>query len=85
MESGDVFCRDSVRFRSLEDDLIDEQRWQAKATLMAATGLSILTQPIQDHLAELEQRLSARITEVNQRLSAGENEHFELKKSRDQL
>jgi hypothetical protein len=68
LESGDVFCRDSVRFRSLEDDLIDEQRWQAKATLMAATGLSILTQPIQDHLAELEQRLSARITEVNQRL-----------------
>ena len=80
LESGDVFCRDSVRFRSLEDDLIDEQRWQAKATLMATTGLSILTQPIRDHLAELEQRLSARITEVNQRLSAGENEHFELKK-----
>lgn len=80
LESGDVFCRDSVRFRSLEDDLIDEQRWQAKATLIATTGLSILTQPIRDHLAELEQRLSARITEVNQRLSAGENEHFELKK-----
>lgn len=69
LESGAVFCRDSVRFRSLEDDLIDEQRWQAKATLMATTGLSILTQPIRDHLAELEQRLSARITEVNQRLS----------------
>ncbi|MEO0012914.1 MAG: hypothetical protein RLZZ535_1303, partial [Cyanobacteriota bacterium] len=80
LESGDVFCRDSVRFRSLEDDLIDEQRWQAKATLMAATGLSILTQPIRDHLAELEQRLEARITEVNQRLSTGKNEHFELKK-----
>ncbi len=85
LESGDVFCRDSVRFRSLEDDLIDEQRWQEKATLITATGLSILTQPIRDHLAELEQRLSARITEVNQRLCAGENEHFELKKKGSQM
>jgi hypothetical protein len=84
LESGDVFCRDSVRFRSLEDDLIDEQRWQAKATLITASGLSILNQPIQDHLAELEQRLEARITAVNQRLNAGENEHFEVKKKGSQ-
>lgn len=85
LESGDVFCRDSIRFRSLEDDLIDEQRWQQKANLVAATGLSILNQPIRDHLAELEQRLEARITEVNKRLSAGENEHFELKKRGSQV
>lgn len=84
LESGDVFCHDSVRFRSLEDDLIDEQRWQAKATLIAAAGLANLKQPIQDHLAELEQRLEARITAVNQRLSAGENEHFEVKKKGSQ-
>lgn len=80
LESGDVFCRDSVRFRSLEDDLIDQHQWQQKASLISATGLTLLQQPIQDHLAELEQRLEARITEVNHRLSAGENEHFELHK-----
>ena len=28
LESGDIFCRDSVRFRSFEDDLLDDQRWQ---------------------------------------------------------
>jgi TnpA family transposase len=80
LESGDVFCRDSVRFRSLEDDLIDEPQWQQKAALISKTGLTILNQPIQDHLAELEQRLEARILEVNRRLSTGKNEHFEIKK-----
>ncbi|MEM9008534.1 MAG: Tn3 family transposase [Cyanobacteria bacterium P01_F01_bin.86] len=85
LESGDVFCRDSVRFRSLEDDLIDEQQWQQKASLISATGLTLLKQPIREHLAELEQRLEARITEVNQRLNAGENEHFEIKKRGSQV
>jgi len=30
LEAGDIFCRDSVRFRSFEDDLLDDQRWQDK-------------------------------------------------------
>jgi hypothetical protein len=39
LESGDIFCRESVRFRSFEDDLLDDQRWQEKETLIADTGL----------------------------------------------
>ena len=80
LESGDIFCRDSVRFRSFEDDLLSEQQWSAKADLIAATGLTTLNHPIQDHLAALEQTLESRLKEVNQRLSAGENQHFEVKK-----
>ncbi|MEL7228252.1 MAG: hypothetical protein AAGL17_26350 [Cyanobacteria bacterium J06576_12] len=67
LESGDVFCRDSVRFRSLEDDLIDEHRWQQKATLIEQTGLSVLQQPIQDHLDDLKavwQQLSVCVAVV---------------------
>ena len=80
LEAGDIFCRNSVSFRSFEDDLIDDQRWQKKEKLIAETGLTILNQPIQEHLAELEQRLEARITDVNQRIATGENEHIEIKK-----
>ena len=69
-----------MRFRSFEDDLLDDQRWQDKDTLMTNTGLAILEQPIRDHLAELEERLEARLQEVNQRIAAGENPHFEVKK-----
>ncbi|MEL6472407.1 MAG: Tn3 family transposase, partial [Cyanobacteria bacterium J06623_4] len=79
LESGDVFCSDSVRFRSLEDDLIDERRWQQKAALIEATGLSVLNQPIHDHLADLKEQLETRFVQVNKRLLTGQNEHFEIK------
>jgi TnpA family transposase len=80
LESGDIFCRDSVRFRSFEDDLLSEQQWKAKTELMTATGLTILKQPIQEYLTALEQQLESRLAQVNQHLSAGENPHFEVKK-----
>ena len=85
LESGDIFCRDSVRFRSFEDDLLSEQQWKAKAELISATGLAILKQPIQDHLMTLEHQLETRLTEVNQRVSTGENLHFEVKKRGSQV
>ncbi len=87
LEAGDIFCPDSVRFRSFEDYLIDNQEWQQhKEKLIADTGLTILKQPSacdrtrQEHLKSLEQMLEARITEVNQRITSGENEHFKIKK-----
>lgn len=80
LESGNIFCHDSVRFRSFEDDLISREQWQAKDEWIAATELPLLKQPIQAHLAELEEKLESRLAEVNQRLSSGENPHFEIKK-----
>jgi len=80
LEAGDIFCRDSVRFRSFEDDLLDKQKWQNKEELIALTGLTVFKQPIRDHLAMLEQALENRITEVNQRIAKGLNEHFQIKK-----
>jgi len=80
LEAGDIFCRDSVRFRSFEDDLIDKQRWQKKDELIASTGLAALKQPIREHLTMLKQSLENRIAEVNQRIAKGLNEHFQIKK-----
>ncbi|POB10187.1 Tn3 family transposase [Sulfobacillus sp. hq2] len=79
LEAGDVFCRDSIRFRSFEDDLIEDEQWQQKEKLMADVGLTTVSQPIRDHLAELEQRLEARITEVNHRIASGDNEQVQIK------
>src|SRR6266436_7683449 len=78
LEAGDLFCRDSVHFRSFEDDLLDDQQWANKDVLLAQTGLAILAQPIQDHLAELKCQLEDRIGTVNQRISAGENSHLHI-------
>ncbi len=81
LESGDVFCRDSVRFRSLDEDLLSDEQWQEKETLIAQVGLPILTQPAEVHLAKLENLLETRLEQVNQRIASGQNESIEIKKS----
>lgn len=79
LEAGEIFCRASVQFRSFEEDLLDDQQWQKKETLLITTGLTSLQQAGQAHLAALEQTLEERLTQVNQRIAAGENEHFQRK------
>ena len=85
LEAGDIFCRDSIRFRSLEDDLIDDLLWQDKQKLMVGNNLTNLTYPINEHLILLEKTLEERIAEVNHRINAGENEHFQIKKRGNQV
>ena len=80
LEAGDLYCRDSVRFRSFEEDLVDDTTWQRKTELIERTGLPLLQQPIEDQLEILEQELEDRIATVNQRITAGENEYFKIKK-----
>jgi TnpA family transposase len=79
LEAGDVFCRNSVRYRSFEDDLLDDVRWQNKEELITETGLAILEQPIEELLASLEQQLEHLLVEVNQRIAMGENKHIKRK------
>jgi TnpA family transposase len=81
LEAGDIFCHDSVRFRSFEDDLLDEEQWQRKEELIASTGLSILQEPVGEHLDWLEQLLEQRLLEVNRRIASGENKQFRRKRS----
>jgi TnpA family transposase len=80
LEAGDIFCLDSVRFRNFEDDLLDDQQWQQREKLIAEVSPIILSQPIRDHLSELELQLENRISEVNRRIISGENEYFKIKK-----
>ena len=84
LEAGHLFCRDSVSFRSLEDDLIDDERWKDKEALLATAGLSHLNVPIQDHLAVLEEQLEGRLKTVISRILSGQNEAITFKnKKRD--
>jgi TnpA family transposase len=80
LESGDVFCRYSVRFRSFEDDLLGDEQWQEKETLIAQVGLPILTQKAEEHLAELKELLETRLKQVNRRIASSENNHIEIKR-----
>lgn len=85
LEAGDIYCRDSIRFRSFEDDLIDTTTWKnQKELLIKRAGLPILEQPIEEHLAYLEEELETLICNVNQRISSGENTHIKIGNRRNQ-
>ncbi len=78
LEAGDLSCRQSVRFRSFEDELLSDDAWQHKEALIARLGLPVLTQPIAAQLADLEHQLEERLQAVNQRLASGENTHVRI-------
>ncbi|HEY1016901.1 MAG TPA: Tn3 family transposase, partial [Herpetosiphonaceae bacterium] len=74
LETGELVCRQSLRFRSLEDDLIPLADWRAtKEAYLAAMNLPRLQQPISDHLADLEQELEGQLDRVNGRIASGAN------------
>jgi len=86
LEAGDVYCRDSIKFRSFEDDLVNDKTWHFKKDeLIEQTGLSILKIPIEEHLATLESQLEGQIAAVNQRIASGENVSIKIKKKRDRM
>lgn len=82
LDAGEMNCRESLKFRSFEDDLIDEKIWQQKDILLEQLNLAILSQPIELHLRELENQLEERLAQVNQRIAEQENESFNTKGSR---
>lgn len=79
MQSGDIFCRDSIQYRSFEDDLIDEGKWEQKESIIQDLHLTILQQPIEQYLKELENKLETRITSINKRITSGKNKHVQVK------
>jgi hypothetical protein len=44
------FCRDSIQYRSFEDDLVDEDTWVHKESMIQDFNLTKLQQPIEQHL-----------------------------------
>src|SRR5258708_2516795 len=57
LEAGDLFCRDSVHFRSFEDDILDHHQTANKDGVLTQTRSALLQQPIQDHLDALKCQL----------------------------
>ncbi|WP_256260793.1 hypothetical protein [Bacillus thuringiensis] len=74
LQSGDVFCRDSIQYRSFEDDLVDEDTWVHKESMIQDFNLTKLQQPIEQHLKELENKLEARIISINKRITSGKKQ-----------
>lgn len=82
IEAGNVYCPNSIQYRSFEDDLISLKDWQEnKEAILADLAIPLLQQPIEEHLEHLNYALEQRIAEVNSRIASGENPYFKQKPS----
>ena len=83
LESGDLFCSDSTKFRSLANDLLSDSVWKNKSKIIKKLAIPKLRTPIKSLLKELGDIIDVRLLEVNERIKNGENEHIKIKTDRD--
>ena len=74
LEAGDLYCRDSARFRSLDDDLVDEKTAQQSHEIFTQQGLELASWSIREKLDELGTQLNERFDAVNRKILEGEND-----------
>lgn len=84
LESGDVFVKDSVNYRSLNDELIPEAIWKkGKEKILKKSMKPLLRKPIADILSELKQKLDNKYAEVNNRITSKQNQHIKIDVSKN--
>ncbi len=80
LESGDIYCSDSIRFRSFEDDLVNSSIWKKyKPDLIEQAGLPLLKLPVEEHLDILEDEYETLIRGINMRIDAEKNSGIKIK------
>lgn len=72
-DAGTIFVRDSSNFKSFEDDILSDEQWKQKDTLIKHLNLPYLHEPIETILDRLEAELEATIQRVNGRIKQGKN------------
>lgn len=79
LEAGDIHCMHSTRFRSFEEDLVDEETLGIKHELLPQLGLVDAKVSIKQRLDSLRQTLTKRHAEVNVRVLRGDNPFVQVK------
>ena len=82
LQAGDIFCNDSVSFRKLDDDLVDDHTFQQRQVIFTQHGLEAANRPIQEQLEELGTRLNERFDTVNRQILDGKNAYVRLQDGR---
>jgi len=78
LSSGDVFIKDSIRYKSFEEDLIDDEKWKDKDRIIEELAIPFLKKPVDEILAELEEKLENRFNDVNRRIREGKNKYIKI-------
>ena len=85
LESGDVFVKESVRFRSFEEDLIDNEKWNDKDNIIKNLDLPYLHKSIDDILIAFEEAVENSLNTVNNRIKEKKNQDVKITGKGDKI
>ena len=80
--SGDISVRDSLRYRSFEQDLIGDKDWRDKGTLFNKTGLVMFKRSPAAILDRWKEEIDEQYHILNERIGQGENTGITLTRSK---
>lgn len=77
---GTVTIKDSLSYRSLDDELLQKEDWDKnKVTILQSLENQLISTDIEKILNNFESLMSNRYREVNQRISSGINDKIKIK------
>ena len=79
IEAGNIFCDDSVQYKSFESDIKIKYWVQKKYKILKEIDCPKLTQPIAERLKTLKEQLEPLLEKVNTQIKSGENKHVKIK------
>ncbi|MBU0580269.1 MAG: Tn3 family transposase [Candidatus Margulisbacteria bacterium] len=85
LETGEVFISGSQNFKSLEEDLIDNETWEKKEELIQKIDVPSLYKPVDELLNSFQKELDNKIYTVNKRIQEGQNPHIKITGKGDNL
>lgn len=82
IDKGNIFCNESIKYKSLSADLVSDKVWQNKDELLQKLNYPNIAVNIEQRLNELEVKLHTKILEVNRKIASKENSHIKIKESK---
>jgi len=79
LEAGDVFIKDSITYKSLEDELISKDIWSKdKNKLLKKLDNKLLLRGSDEIISNLKNELNEAYKTVNKNILEGENKHIKI-------
>ncbi|MBI1766913.1 MAG: Tn3 family transposase, partial [Bacteroidetes bacterium] len=85
LESGRIYCTNSVSFRSFDQDLITPNQWNNRKHLIQNLSVPGFQKPIKKLLRDLEEELEIKLKKVNERIAKGENQQIKITAKGDEV
>jgi TnpA family transposase len=76
INSGKVYCNESIKYKSLKSDLLSDEIWKDKGKILKDLGYANIEISASDKLDKLEKLVDEKIWQVNENINNGNNKYF---------